>query len=455
MRYETNRRLYEALPVWIKHMVCLLPFKCLAGKAYRRVHRRGKRLDAMSRREVISLQQRLLHETLEFVCNQVPAYASYAGLLERLPAEDVLRRLPLVDKEQLQESMAEYLPKNFNAIPHYECSTGGTSGNQLALYLDEGSQSVEIAFMHRQWARVGYTPTKRKAMFRGVAFRGLAPGVYWQDNPVYNEVQFSPFHMSDKTLASYVERLRSFRPEYIHGYPSAIDILAEYVLRNSCDKVLSPISAVLLGSEACLPGQRERIERAFSTRVYTWYGHTERLILGGECETSHAYHQFPDYGYLEILKEDGEPCGVGERGEIVGTGFLNRSLPLVRYRTGDYATRLEPACTCGRHWDRFVDVKGRWEQNMVIGTSGARISVAALNMHGPMFQNVIRYQYRQTQPGVLEIRVLPSPAFAEEEAIRRVFQEKLAPEIDVIVRVVDDIPLTARGKLKRLVSTLS
>ena len=92
---------------------------------------------------------------------------------------------------------------------------------------------------------------------------------------------------------------------------------------------------------------------------------------------------------------------------------------------------------------------------MVIGTSGARISVAALNMHGPMFQNVIRYQYRQTQPGVLEIRVLPSPAFAEEEAIRRVFQEKLAPEIDVIVRVVDDIPLTARGKLKRLVSTLS
>jgi hypothetical protein len=58
---------------------------------------------------------------------------------------------------------------------HYETTTGGTSGRQLKILLPDDSQSVETAFMHRQWARVGYAPESLKATFRGVA-RALLPG---------------------------------------------------------------------------------------------------------------------------------------------------------------------------------------------------------------------------------------------------------------------------------------
>jgi phenylacetate-CoA ligase len=228
------------------------------------------------------------------------------------------------------------------------------------------------------------------------------------------------------------------------------------VLRHDLQAQGPRIKAALLGSEGCTPVQRELIERAFATRVFSWYGHSERLILGGECEHTSDYHQFPDYGWLEIVDDSGDPAPVGGRGEIVGTGFLNRVMPLIRYRTGDYAMRLDWRCACGRSWDRFNDVEGHRKQEMIIGRNGALLSLAALNIHGPQFARVARYQYYQDTPGAFELRIQPDPEFTEHDRrmIADAFGRKVGREIDFVVRVVSDIPLTERGKLKLLDSRL-
>lgn len=182
------------------------------------------------------------------------------------------------------------------------------------------------------------------------------------------------------------------------------------------------------------------------------------MVLAGECEKTSAYHHFPDYKILEIIDENGDPCErEGERGEIVGTGLFNRCIPLIRYRTGDYATRSEPRCECGRCWDRFTDVEGRWKQDMVIGKNGARISLAALNMHGPMFDRVVRYQYYQDKPGICILKAMGAPGFSERDhqALEHAYRAKVGDELDFVIQEVADIPLTARGKLKLLDSKLS
>ncbi|NOQ50959.1 MAG: phenylacetate--CoA ligase family protein, partial [Desulfuromonadaceae bacterium] len=178
----------------------------------------------------------------------------------------------------------------------------------------------------------------------------------------------------------------------------------------------------------------------------------------GECEKNDTYHHFPDYGVLEIIDDHGNSCDrEGERGEIVGTGLFNRCMPLIRYRTGDYATRLDSKCECGRNWDRFSDVEGRRKQDMVIGKSGTRISMAALNMHGPLFEQVVRHQFYQDKPGVCVLRVIVAPNFTERDhrAIERAYENKVGEEVQFKIKVVDEIPLTARGKLKMLDSRLN
>ena len=107
----------------------------------------------------------------------------------------------------------------------------------------------------------------------------------------------------------------------------------------------------------------------------------------------------PDYGLVELIKEDGSQCRKeGEEGEIVGTSLFNFSMPLIRYKTGDFAKKLSSSCECGRNWDRLEAVKGRWKKEFVVGLNGAKISTAALNMHGDMFAAVARYQYFQDEP---------------------------------------------------------
>lgn len=458
MGFEVKRAVYESLPLSVKRLVLLVPFQWIAGSSYDKVFRRGDWFDHASREDILSFQEEQLSQVLHFAVEKIPAYKHLKASVERFRPFDALQEFPHISKDNLQDRIFDYLPDNFSQIQHYETSTGGTSGNQLKVYLDDDSQSVELAFMHRQWKRVGYSPRKRKATFRGVTFKGLMPGVYWQHNPVYNELQFSPFAMNEDTLGAYIDELMHYNPAFLHGYPTAIDMVAEYVLRHQRQGFLPDLKAVLLGSEGATIAQRDRIEEAFRTRVYSWYGHSERVVLAGECERNSTYHHFPDYGYLEIVNDAGQSCDKdGERGEIVGTGFYNRCMPLIRYRTGDYATRLDQVCECGRKWDRFTEVEGRRKQDMLLGRNGEKISLAALNMHGLLFERVTRYQYFQEKKGAFVLKIQPAQGFAESDrkGIEDAYSNKVGDSLDCKVELVREIPLTARGKLKMLDSKIS
>lgn len=455
--YAVKRKMYERLPALLKLPFGWLPFSVLAGKSYRTSLAREKFIDRASREELLDYRNKRLGEMLDYATRQVEAYKPMRRAVETLEPHEALKEFPLLDKETLQRDFEKYLPRDIDKIMHYECSTGGTSGNQLKFYLDDSSQAIEMAFMHRQWQRIGYNHRCRKATFRGIEFKNLGDGTYWQPNPIYNELQFSPYHMNEQSLDLYLEKLIEYDPEFIHGYPSAVSILADYITRNNADIGSLQIKGVLLGSEGLDRMQREVIEKAFNTRAFSWYGHSERLILAGECEHTNAYHQFPDYGVLEIVDEKGEVLEqAGESGEVVGTGLINRSLPLIRYRTGDRARKLDHNCECHRKFDRFDQVEGRWDQEYIIGRNLSRISLAALNTHGPFFDNVVRYQYYQNKPGIMTLRLMVAPGFAEkdEKMIVEAFERKTGDELDIKVLVVEEIPLTERGKLKRLVQDI-
>jgi phenylacetate-CoA ligase len=107
-------------------------------------------------------------------------------------------------------------------------------------------------------------------------------------------------------------------------------------------------------------------------------------------------------------------------------------------------------------WDRFTDVEGHWNHEMITGKSGARISLTALNMHGPIFDRVVRYQYHQETVGKCTLRLVVAPGFSETDsrAIQSAYLDKVGDEVEFVVKVVQDIPLTERGKLKLLDSSL-
>lgn len=441
-----TRRLYDRLPDSFRRSVALVPFGWRIGRPYRSTLRFLLASDAWSAERLRAYQTERLAALLDAALRDVPYYVERYGRLRGRNPWHVLQNIEPVEKPEIQADPDRFRSRAVPDAATYITGTGGTSGRPLRIVLDRSGFGVEWAFMVAQWMRVGFRPGMRRATFRGMAMPG---GLMWRDNPVYDERQFSAFAMSSDHLPLYVQAIKTYRPMFLYGYPSALTILARF-LETHPDPEFPRVTALLCGSENIREGQRELLERVFRARFFSWYGLSEKVILAGECEGDTSYHAFPQYGVTEVRHERGDVSQApGSTGELVGTGFLNRAMPLIRYRTGDKATLLGDRCpACGRSCLLLGPVAGRWVQEMLVGRSGARISLTALNMHGEIFSGIERFMLHQAEAGRVTLQVVPAGELAEAARgrILGALRAKTGDEISWQLQCVATLPLTPRGK---------
>lgn len=447
------RKIYDAMPRQLKRSVLVLPFAWRIGPIYQSYLNFLLESDKWNNDAHTAYQDKRLSDLLQRAINNVPYYTRYRRLLGRPPRE-ILQEIDPIEKKHIQLDPEIFLDPTIPRSATYISSTGGTTGRPLKVILDKAGFQIEWAFMVAQWMRVGYRPGMRKATFRGFSFHS---GHLWQENPVYDEIQFSPFAMTQDNLPLYVDRIKRYAPDFLYGYPSALTIIAKF-LESHPEWDFPQIRGLLCGSENMIAGQRDYLEKIFQARVYSWYGMSEKVILAGECEKSSLYHAFPQYGITEVIDETGNTSSkAGSEGEIVGTGFMNRAMPFIRYRTGDHARIEADFCPgCGRSFLLLGQVKGRWIQEMVIGKHGAPISITALNMHGEVFKDVLQFQFHQKEIGKVVLKIVPGKTFNEgiESRILRALYSKTDREIEWIVEKVSSIELSQRGKSIFLIQEL-
>lgn len=425
----------------------------LGGRAFSKTYNFLLKSEFWTPQQNIHYQRKRLDELMHHIHKNVPFYKNYSFICD--DSFKTLEDLPVLSKEDIQKNMSQFVSEDFSKVNTYSVTTGGTSGNQLKFYLDNSTYGTEWAYVAAAWSRVGYIPGDRLISFRGVEFKNADRGVYWQDNPVYNTLEMSPFHISPETMPAYVSIIKKVKPKFIHGYPSAISFFAKYMEDSGVS--ISGIKAVFAVSENVYPEQRAIIERVFHARFFSFYGMSEKVIMAPECEKDTSYHAFPQYGVTEILDKNGDPVGEGECGELVGSGFMNRCMPFVRYRTGDFASYTKEPCSCGRHHLVLKDVKGRWDADVVIGKNGARIPAAAMNFHSEIFKDINKFQFHQVSEGHVTLRIVLKEGllYLDENKLIQQIQTKTGNNLEISVEYVDDIQLTSRGKYKMIIQEIN
>jgi phenylacetate-CoA ligase len=429
--------------------------------AYFRTYNLLKKSQWWDRRRLEEYQLRQLGRLLEHAYNNVPYYRRVFDERGLKPAHiqdlDDLRKLPFLTRDLVRDNLKDLTTEGYPPGRLEYVTTGGSTGVPLGFYYEKGvSRAREWAFIKMLWGRVGYNFRDRCVIIKGNVVSGADRGQFWEKTLFGRWLVLSSYHLTDENMPRYIEEIRRFRPRFIQAFPSAISILARYMKKNGCTAFES-VRAVLCGSENMYPGQRELLEEVLKCRVYTWYGHAERAVLAGECEPNREYHLFPEYGITEIVREDGEPVAAdNEVGVIVGTGLTNFAMPLIRYKTDDMAARVAGACACRREYPRIRDVRGRWLQEFIITRNNRPISITAINMHSDVFDNVDRFQFYQDRKEEVVFNVVRKPTFTDRdtEYIRSELSKKLGPDIDLVIRFVDDIPRTERGKYRFLVQKL-
>jgi phenylacetate-CoA ligase len=392
----------------------------------------------LSVEEIKEYQFNELKKILIYSNNYVPYYANLFEQVKFSPLEmksaEEINVIPYLTKELILNNFNKLISTKKVHGGHYVATTGGSTGGPLKILLDYESVFKENAFVNHFRKRLGYDIKDRLATFRGIEFGDKL----WKLNPMQNELIFSPFKLSGKTITNYAEKIDKFKPDYLNGYLSSLysftRLLSEYNL-----ELQHPIKGIFLISENINSEQRGIIESFFKVKSSTFYGHTERCIIAEEIEVN-EYQFDPYYGYTELINATENTF------EIVGTGFLNHTMPLIRYKTNDL-------CTLTGH--KTVSIVGRWDVNdFLIGMNEEKVFHSAFNFHCEIFNNVTNYQIVQSKKGKADLLLVVNKNFkmSEIELMKKMIEKKTKGVIEFNIKVTDQLILSKRGKYKMFIS---
>ena len=401
-------------------------------------------------------QQGLLERLIRHAYDTVPFYRRIfdeRGLTPRdIRTAHDLSKLPLLTREDVRKNSSALISTRFRPRALNVGRTSGTTGSPLQFYWDREMSFMNNVVDWRQKATAGLRYGQPHAVLFG---RMIVPvsqrkPPFWRMNYLQNQLWLSTFHISTENLDFYLRKLRSFRPRVIEGYPSTVQLLAQFL--DQCGERM-PLGAVLTTSETLRTDQRELIERVFECRVFDFYGLAERVIFSTECEKHEGHHVNLDYGIMEITNDRGEPVAEGELGWIVGTSLHNLGMPFLRYKTGDVTRLRTHRCSCGRTFPVMDDVTTKAE-DIIVTKDGRFISPSVLTHPFKPLQGIAMSQIVQEDRENITVKVVRSSGFRSEQeaALLRGLQERLGDGMRIRVQYVDDIPRSANAKFKWVVS---
>jgi len=278
---------------------------------------------------------------------------------QRLPLGFDPRRgwayLPTMSREDIAQHIERLVPTDADLSRLIVYETNGTSTchaldvpnhpscvarNHPLLEYALARHGVLPRFSNRHVACINVGAEARTVMF---------PSVF----AVWNNAGFAKINLH--TASWKPDRARRFfqalGPEFLTGDPVAFGELARWGIDYRPKALVSTAASLSVAL-------KRQLEATYGCPVVDYYSTTETGPIAYSSPDGQGYSQLAPDIHLEILDEDGFPVAPGELGEIAVSGGRNPYLPLLRYRTGDFA-RLQPAGTQSDPAPRLLDLHAR------------------------------------------------------------------------------------------------
>jgi phenylacetate-CoA ligase len=428
------------------------------GPEFDRLSRLLEESERWTREELRAYQESRLRNIVRHAYDTVPYYRDLFDRL-RLTPEDIrsaadLAKLPPLTRGELAANAERLVSRAVDRRTLWSGSTSGTSGSPLTVYWDRSVCLMNNAcYMRaRRWAGAPFG-----TRYATISGRSLVPlhqkrPPFWRHNPAWNQVMFSSLHLSETNLVHYVRALREFGVEALEAYPTSAYVLGRF-LESRGDHL--PLKAVITTGEPLFPEERQVIEERFCTKVFDQYAEAERVVFTCECERHEGHHIYEEYGITEFLNDSGEPAPAGTPGRIAGTTLHNTAMPLIRYTFGDVGTLSERRCSCGRTLALLEGLTSR-DEDLLVAPDGRLIPPIMVSWAPRVVQGVSDWQLVQERRDELTARFVVDRPLSEtdREWLLTYFAGRLGPDMRVVIEQVDEIPLSSRGKHRRVVSTV-
>lgn len=363
----------------------------------------------------------------------VPFYRRY----DANPGE--FHSLPTTSRAELGHDVAQFVPDSVTIDRLINFRTSGTTGHPLLLASHPIVAANYLAFHKRALQRFDLK-LQHGAGQVGVVLVGFQRKcfTYVSVTPTMSESGLAKINLHPvdwRDPADRAKYLDALAPEVYTGDPIAFAELSTLPLRGKPRALIST-------SMSLLPAMRQRLMERFGCPVLDLYSMNEAGPIAVADEAAGGHVLLQHRLYVEILDASGNPVAAGQRGEITLTGGFNFCLPLLRYRTGDFASlefrRGEPVLMglAGRPPVRFRTMTGEWLNNIEVTHAFRQFALAQFALH-------------QDREGTLQLRLAGTDL--RLNAIRNALLELFGPNQALNIETISNF----EGKVVQYTSDLT
>ena len=384
-------------------------------------------------------------KVVNFTINNSPYYKKHYKDKKVSSIEDFKNTIEPINKQIVLDNFNDFIVNSSNCDL---VTTGGTSGRPLSLFLPKNRFVTELATLHYVWNQIGYDFSTR-AVIRN---EKLPKGKDFIINPISKEYIFDGFKLNDEYFEVIFKTLKRKKIEYVHGYTSNLFLFGKFLINNNKD--YSFLKGFFTSSENITHLMDVFFETILKIPHINFYGHSEKLVFGAYCNETSNYHIDSFYGYTEILDEDNMD---NDLGEITGTTLHNFNMPLLRYKTGDYAEVSTENCTsCGFNGLILNKIHGRWDGSRIYNKDGTFVTTTALNLHNDIYYKIDGIQYYQETKGILEVRIIKRDNFDENTRVllKKNLKSKFNKDLKLEIVSVNTLEKNPNGKFLVLISKI-
>lgn len=302
----------------------------------------------------------------------VPFYRRYGGW------SGDFQGLPCCDRHDLAAQPWAFVPDDQPLDDLVMYYTSGTTASKMWVLADPVVSNKYLVGLERALARAGVGFRHQSRVALALVGHQENTLTYPCTSSYLGQAGYLKLNLHPDSWRQQQDRerfLNDCAPEVYSGDPLAFLELSRLELTHRPRALVST-------SMALLPGLRSQLETHFGCPVLDLYSLCEARCLAVDLGQGHEV--LTNDLYVEILDEEGVPT---ERGEVVLTGGRNPFLPLLRYRTGDFA-RLEmrgrtPVLVGleGRQPVRFATPDGRLVNNIDVTEVMKPLAVPQFHLH--------------------------------------------------------------------------
>lgn len=357
--------------------------------------------DMLSESELLQIQTSELEKTLKYAIERVPFYNELHYDESLSPVEN-LKSFPILTKDILRKHSEQLVSDEFNIRDLRKNYSSGSSGVQSYSY-SEKKNVYYLQGVSYHWYMWGGFEIGQPVLQFGISPKRTLPkklkDIFFRTH--YEEA----FALNESDYERIYNVLKRKNIRFIIGYPSAINQLAEYLIKNNLNH---PIKSIISLGDKLFNHFEENFAKAFlNPVVIDTYGCAEGLMIACRYDNPYYYISAP-HVYVEVVNDAGNEVEDGQLGHVLVTCFTNNAQPFIRYKLGDLAVKLPRDAYPKKRQFNYPLLKkivGR-ETDVIKTPKGKTLIVHSFTGIIAYYPDIKQYQIIQEKPDQITIKYI-------------------------------------------------